>query len=275
MIAVSFLVACATHATFAIKAVLAAPDKKPSSPAQDGQVQKPATVKTEKIQTGSMLTDFGDLRDQNDKDRQLCDRARYGTNVDHWYKAVEKGDRKSAKTYWRAVLNELKGCRRIWFLLLDLRLRWCLSDEDVKIDHHDYAFHKNLIADTEEAVGKEHRFVADVLTFCGTYFETSGKSEDALKAYSRTLEIRTKSLGNDATETVSIKFVLAEYLYKLKRYAESEHFFKEFAASCQKLKEREALLDGVRRYAATMRRVGRVKDAYAVEAKYGLMMSPK
>lgn len=226
--------------------------------------------------SSSLLTDFDEARDHDDKDRDLCDRARYGKNVDRWYKAVERGDHKEAKAAWRVVLNELKQCNRIWFLLLDLRLRWCLGEDDegANIDRHDYAFHKDLIADTEEAVGRDHRFVADVLTFCGNYFETCGKADEALKAYLRTLEIRTKTSGNNSAETISIKYVLAEHLYKLGKFAESQRFFKDFATSCQRVKEREALMDGVRRYAAMMRRAGKVKEAYTLEAKYGMMIKP-
>lgn len=169
-------------------------------------------------------------------------------------------------------MEELKTCRRIWFLLLDLRLRWCLADEDSKIDRHDMAFHKNLISDTEEAVGRDHRFVADVLVFCANYFENCGNAEEAISTCRRALEIRSKTFGKDAAETIGIKYVLAEYLYKLKRYPEAERFFNDFATSCQKRKEGDALMDGIRRYAATMRRCGRVKDAYTLEAKYGIMM---
>ncbi len=220
--------------------------------------------------TGSLITDYDNFLDKTGgKDQELCNRARYGVNVDRWYKAVDAGDKKKAKEYWRAVLTELKSCRRIWILLLDLRMRWCLGESDAKVDRHGDEFHRNLIADTEAAVGRDHRFSADVLSFCANYFETCGNEAEATACYRRALEIRLKTFEKDDPATLNAYLLLAENLYKMKRFAESEQFFKEYIAGCRHNKDSDGVADGVRRYADLMRKSGKIKEAYVFEAKYG------
>lgn len=128
------------------------------------------------------------------------------------------------------------------------------------------------IADTEAAVGRDHRFVADVLTFCANYFETCGKEPEATACYRRALAIRQKCFEKRDPDTLNAYLLLAENLFKMKRYAESELLFKEYIAGCRHNKDNDGITDGVHRYADLMRKSGKVKDAYIFEAKYGVRL---
>jgi tetratricopeptide (TPR) repeat protein len=174
-------------------------------------------------------TNVFDLLDQaaqgdNSKDMLMCEKVFYSGLCDQWLKGYVAGKTAEADQTWSKIMSQLKESPSCYILVRKLYHRLDTEAPDNATNDSKWgilAYTNQVLGATEKALGRNHRFVSDILAFKATHYDSIKDYKTALPLRQRELDVGIKSMGPEAEMTgfcmVDMSFELAE----LGRYEEA------------------------------------------------------
>lgn len=170
-----------------------------------------------------------DLLDQaaqgdNSKDMLMCEKVFYSGLCDQWLKAYVAGKTAEADKTWSQIMSQLKDSPSCYILVTKLFHRLETEAPDNASNDSKWgilAYTNQVLAATEKALGRNHRFVSDILAFKATHYDSIKDYKAALPVRQRELDIGIKSMGPEAEMTGFCMVDMAFELAELGRYEEA------------------------------------------------------
>lgn len=213
---------------------------------------------------------------RSSKDATACERVLYSKLSDQWLDAYRTGRSSDAEKVWGQILSELKACRSISILIEKLyyRIRFQAEGNEGNESRFGFAtYYKSLIAATEKSVGKDHRFVADILGYLGNHYDNTKDFQAALTCRQRRLDILEKLPNLQDPTLASALLETAFDLCKLHNYIKAEVYLKRALLVAEKLPEHTPLRRTVALYGKLLANTGRGTQKQQLISKYQARLS--
>jgi hypothetical protein len=174
------------------------------------------------------LTNVFDLLDQaaqvdNSKDAVMCEKAFYSGLCDQWLKEYVAGKTAEADKTWAKILFKMNDSPSCYILVRKLFQRLESGAPDNATNDSKYGiltYSNQVLAATEKTLGRNHRFVCDILAFKATHYDSIKDFKAALPLRQRELDVGIKSMGPESEMTGFCMVDMAFELAKLRRYDE-------------------------------------------------------
>jgi hypothetical protein len=170
-----------------------------------------------------------DLLDQaaqgdNSKDMLMCEKVFYSGLCDQWLKAYVAGKTAEADKTWSQIMSQLKDSPSCYILVTKLFHRLETEAPDNASNDSKWgtlSYTNQVLAATEKSLGRNHRFVSDILAFKATHYDSIKDYKAALPVRQRELDVGIKSMGPEAEMTGFCMVDMAFELAELGRYEEA------------------------------------------------------
>ena len=174
--------------------------------------------------TSEMFDIFGHVANADkSKDTAMCETVFYSGLCDQWVKAYIGGKSGEAERIWSNILTKIKDSPSCYILVKKLFQRLESDAPESVSNSSKYGilpYSHFLLAATEKALGRQHRFVADILAFMSTHYDSIKDFKTALILRRREMEIEEKC-GPESEMTGFAMLDVAFDLGQLGRYDEA------------------------------------------------------
>jgi hypothetical protein len=187
-------------------------------------------------------------------------------------KAYMAGDTKLAQTLWFSILKRLAKCNSLEHIDSHFRNMFTLDipeDEVAKAKYSSESLNKFMIATTEKALTKKHRFYVDCLSNLARTYEGTRRWEDAALVRMNQYKLSQPLFGSEAERTILPLAFSGIDKCKMKHYSEAEPMLKTAFELAAKHKYRAILNDAGRAYYKLLLATNRPDKAKQVLALYG------
>jgi len=159
----------------------------------------------------------------NSKDTLMCETIFYSGLCDLWTKAYIGGKVADAEKIWSKILTKMKDSPSCYILVKKLYQRLESDAPENVTNTSKYGilpYANTLLAATEKAAGPNHRFVADILAFKATHYDSIKDYKAALPVRQRELAVELKATGPESEMTGFCMLDMTYELAELGRYDE-------------------------------------------------------
>jgi tetratricopeptide (TPR) repeat protein len=163
--------------------------------------------------------------EDNHRDTVICETVFYSGLCDQWLKAYEAGKIADADKIWAKILAKIKNSESCFLLLKKLHQRLESDAPDVVSNNSKYGilqYSNTILKATEKILGPNHRFIADILAFLTTHYDSIKDYKTALPLRQREMDVSIKSSGPEAEMTAFAILDMGYELAELGRYQEAQ-----------------------------------------------------
>jgi tetratricopeptide (TPR) repeat protein len=160
----------------------------------------------------------------NYQDTVMCESVFYSGLCDQWLKAYEAGKTADAEKIWVKILAKIKASDSCYLLVKKLHQRLESDAPEVASNSSKYGilqYTNTLLKATEKNLGPNHRFIADILAFMTTHYDSIRDYKTAFPLRQREMEVSIKSTGPESEMSAYSIMDMAYELAELGRYQEA------------------------------------------------------
>jgi len=219
----------------------------------------------------NMLDIYSKVLDSESSEARECKDEVVSPTGEKFLKAYLAGKDAEANRLWALMLQHLSKAKSIAEIGPSLYNRYSLEVPDgTPLDSryardHLYDF---MLASTEKAVGKDHRFYMDCLGQVAHITEGKEKWQDAETLRLKQYKMALKFLGKDSERTLTITNNYIWDKIELKKNAEAEQLLKSNIATAERLGYKRPLAWSVNTYAKLLVANHRTEEAKKLISKY-------
>lgn len=172
---------------------------------------------------------FGKTADAQDPNRAEIQKVLKSELGDRFLKAYLAGDSKLAQTLWASVLKKLEKVETIDDINSLLTLRFVLDipeDQPMKPQYSVESINRFLLAATEKALTKDHRFYADCAGNLARTLEKEKHWKEAIPLRMQQHKLYQKFFGAEKEKPLIILTIIGVDEGKLKNYPQAEATLK-------------------------------------------------
>jgi tetratricopeptide (TPR) repeat protein len=160
-------------------------------------------------------------QEDSHRDTVACETVFYSGLCDQWLKAYEGGRTADAERAWAKILAKIGTSDSCYLLLRKLHQR-LESDAPEEVSNSSkygiLQFTNTILKATEKNLGPNHRFIADILAFMTTHYDSIKDYKTALPLRQREMEVSIKSTGAESEMSAYSIMDMAYELAELGRY---------------------------------------------------------
>lgn len=204
-------------------------------------------------------------------DAVICEKAFFSKLGDLWINAYIQGRTSEADQLWHKLLVQVKDCESIGVLIDKLYYRLRFLPDEKTDDSEKMAmvpFYLNLLKSTEKAVGKEHRFCAELCGYLSSHGETTKDFKLAIKWRQKQLDVLKKVSRSSSWNVANTLFHLGYDYYMQHDYRSSEPLLLKSINIADKNRYQVILKQSVTQYCKLLRSTDRKSQALVLQAKY-------
>jgi len=161
----------------------------------------------------------------NHRDTVICETVFYSGLCDQWLAAYEAGKIVDADKVWAKILAKIQTSESSYLLLKKLHQRLESDAPEVVSNNSKYGilqYSNTILKATEKTLGPNHRFIADILAFMTTHYDSIKDYKTALPLRQREMDISIKSSGPESEMSAFSILDMAYELAELGRYQEAQ-----------------------------------------------------
>jgi len=223
----------------------------------------------------NMLDVYSNVLERESQESRECKDEVVSPTGEKFLKAYLAGKDAEANRLWALMLQHLSKAKSIEELGPSLYNRYSLEIPDGTPLNSPYArdhLYNFMLASTEKAVGKNHRFYMDCLGAVAHIAEGAQKWQDAENLRLRQYKLALKLLGKDSERTLTISNNYIWDKIELKKNAEAEPLLKSNIETAQRLGYKKQLAWAVNTYAKMLVATNRTAEAKKLMAQYRLQL---
>lgn len=179
--------------------------------------------------------DFNDAIDE-----LMTKRSNNSDKMQHWFDLYSHGKIAESDKVWIGILNDCKNREEIGDFSENINERCWFDERTKKVDAEKAYLH--LFELTQKALGKEHRFVADLATFLATYSEARHDYNKALQYRVMDLQLHRKALGAENHQVLEAQIEVAHLLITMKDYKQAETYLASAIVDAKKFHNKGILM---------------------------------
>lgn len=205
-------------------------------------------------------------------DQELCEKVVYSSLYDKWLQSYLRGDTKTSSALWAQIVHGLNSCNSIGFLIYRAAYQVRFHAPDNATDKSRFGlipFYRNLLQFTETAVGRDHRFLPEILAILAHHYETHGNYASALECHHRAQMILRATRGTEHKGIALQMFGEAYDDYILRDYNKAEALVQQVIDRADRIHSPELLKASVRLYIKVLMVTDRKQECQALLRKYG------
>ena len=219
----------------------------------------------------NMLDIYSQVLDNESQESRECQDEVHSKTGTDFLKAYLGGNTAEANRLWALMLKHLSKSKSIEGLGPALYNRYSLEVPDGTPLNSPYArdhLYKFMLASTEKAVGKDHRFYMDCLGQVAHVTEGAEKWQEAENLRLKQYRMAQKLLGKESAKTLTICNNYTWDKIEQKKNAEAEVLLKSTIETAQRLGYKKTLAWAVNTYAKLLVATNRIPEAKKLMSEY-------
>lgn len=183
------------------------------------------------------------------RDPLVCENVFYSKLGDQWVQAYVAGRTEDAQKIWGKILAKVDTAPSCYILVKKLHARLEADAPDQVSNSSRFGilqYSNALLQATQKCLGPNHHFVADILAFKATHFDSVKDFETALKLRQQELNVAVKSTGAESELSAHCSLDMAYELAELKRFEESRKLVMHVLKFSQSHNYHGAVADALR-----------------------------